>query len=159
VDDTIQAVIQQFQPALASQGVVTKFTAGAGAIVHFDPDAAEQILVNLLSNVEKYAAHGKRLDIVSRQDDERTAILVSDAGPGIPYAERDRIFQPFYRLSNRLEGPAGTGIGLSIARGLARLHGGELRLVDSDRGAAFEVELHSPRASASAQRSFQEGKS
>ena len=104
----------------------------------------EQILVNLFNNVEKYAVQGKRLDIASRQDGERTTILVSDAGPGIPPAEQDRIFQPFYRISNRLEGPAGAGIGLSIARGLARLHQGDLRLVDSATGATFEVELHTP---------------
>jgi signal transduction histidine kinase len=71
-------------------------------------------------------------------------ILVSDAGPGVPQAERDRIFEPFCRISNRLEGPAGAGIGLSIARGLARLHGGDLRLVDSAAGATFEFDLHTP---------------
>ena len=129
-----------------------------GAEVSFDADAVEQILVNLFSNVEKYAAQGKRLDIASRQDGERTTILVSDAGPGVPPAERDRIFQPFYRISNRLEGPAGAGIGLSIARGLARLHKGDLRLVDSAAGAAFEVDLHTPSRQ-SPQTSLKEGES
>jgi signal transduction histidine kinase len=144
IDDTIHAVIQQFQPMLQSQGVVPTFVAGAGAVVNFDADAVEQILVNLFNNVEKYATQGKRLDIASRQEGERTTILVSDAGPGVPPAERDRIFQPFYRISNRLEGPAGAGIGLSIARGLARLHEGDLRLVDSAAGATFEVNLRTP---------------
>jgi signal transduction histidine kinase len=144
VDDTIRAVLQQFHPTLQAQGLATTLVAGAGAAVTFDADAVEQILVNLLNNVEKYAAEGKRLHITSRQEGERTTILVSDAGPGIPLAQRDRIFQPFYRISNRLEGPAGAGIGLSIARGLARLHGGDLRLVDSAMGATFEVSLHTP---------------
>jgi signal transduction histidine kinase len=144
VDDTIQAVLHQFQPALAAQGVETKFVARAGNVVSFDADAVEQILVNLLNNVEKYAAGGKRLDIASSQQGERTKILVSDAGPGIGPAERDRVFQPFYRISDRLEGPAGAGIGLAIARGLARLHHGDLRLVDSAAGATFEVDLHTP---------------
>lgn len=144
IDDTIHSVIQQFQPTLQSQGVEPTFVAGASAAVNFDSDAVEQILVNLFNNVEKYAAQGKRLDIASRQDGERTTIRVADAGPGVPAAERDRIFQPFYRISNRLEGPAGAGIGLSIARGLARLHEGDLRLVDSATGATFEVDLHTP---------------
>lgn len=146
VDDTIQAVIQQFQPTLLAQGVLTTFVAGAGSVVDFDADALEQILVNLFNNVEKYAVQGKRLDITSRQDGERTTILVSDAGPGISLAEQDRIFQPFYRISNRLEGPAGAGIGLAIARGLTRLHKGDLRLVDSARGATFEIDLYTPRS-------------
>jgi signal transduction histidine kinase len=144
VDDTIAVVLHQFQPALAAQGVATSFSAGASAAVNFDADAVEQILVNLLSNVEKYAVQGGRLDLASRQDGERTTITVSDAGPGIPPEERDRVFEPFYRLSNRLEAPAGAGIGLSIARGLARLHKGDLRLVDSTAGATFEVDLYTP---------------
>jgi signal transduction histidine kinase len=144
IDDTILAVLQQFQPTFEAQGVATTFDADAGAVVNFDADAVEQILVNLFNNVEKYAPQGKRLDVASRQAGERTTILVSDAGPGVPPAERERIFQPFYRLNNRLEGPAGAGIGLSIARGLARLHEGDLRLVDSPAGAAFEVELRTP---------------
>jgi signal transduction histidine kinase len=148
IDDTIQTVIQQFQPTFEAQGVLTTFDAGARALVSFDADAVEQILVNLFNNVEKYAAGGRRLAVSSRQVGERTTILVSDAGPGIPPAETDRIFQPFYRINNRLEGPAGAGIGLSIARGLARLHKGDLRLVDSAAGAAFEVDLHTPACEA-----------
>jgi signal transduction histidine kinase len=159
VDDTIQAVIQQFQPALHAQGVATTFVAGAGDIVNFDTDALEQILVNLFNNVEKYAVQGKRLDIASRQDGERTTILVSDAGPGISLVEQNRIFQPFYRISNRLEGPAGAGIGLAIARGLTRLHKGDLRLVDSARGATFEIDLHTPRSPSSPGKRCQEGES
>ena len=159
VDDTIQAVIQQFQPALHAQGVRTTFDAGASTVVNFDADAVEQILVNLLNNVEKYAVQGRRLDITSRQGGERTTIFVADAGPGIPPAEQDRIFQPFYRISNRLEGPAGAGIGLSIARGLARLHKGDLRLVDSAAGATFEIDLHTPPSAKPTQKGFQEGES
>jgi signal transduction histidine kinase len=147
VDDTIQSVIQRFQPALEAQGLVTTFIAGASNVVNFDADALEQILVNLISNVEKYAFQGKRFAVSSRQDGERTIIYVSDAGPGIPPGEEDRIFEPFYRLNNRLEGPAGAGIGLSIARGLARLHHGDLRLVQCAHGASFEVSLFTPAAS------------
>ena len=137
----------------------TTFAAGAGGVVNFDADALEQILVNLFNNVEKYAVQGKRLDIASRQDGERTTILVSDAGPGISLVEQNRIFQPFYRISNRLEGPAGAGIGLAIARGLTRLHKGDLRLVDSARGATFEIDLHTPRSPSSPGKRCQEGES
>lgn len=149
IDDTIQKVIDQFQPMLAAQGVATTFVRGAGAGVCFDADAVEQILVNLLSNVEKYAAQGGRLRIASHQDGERTTIRVADAGPGIPPALRDAVFQPFFRMSNRLDKPAGTGIGLSIARGLARLHQGDLRLEDSAVGATFQLDLHTPLDQAS----------
>jgi signal transduction histidine kinase len=151
VDDAIESVLRQFEPTLQAQGVKTTFAAGAGEIVNLDADAVEQILVNLLSNVEKYAARGKRLDIASRQEGDLTTIVVSDAGPGIPAAEREAIFEPFYRLDNRLDAPAGAGIGLSIARVLARAHGGDLRLVGSDRGATFELTIHATAPPSSGQ--------
>ena len=94
--------------------------------------------------MEKYAAAGKVARIETRHKSARTIITVEDDGPGIPRDQRDRVFQPFHRLSDELVGPAGTGIGLSIARSLARMHGGDLTLQESDIGACFRVELHTP---------------
>lgn len=71
-----------------------------------------------------------------------STIEVRDFGPGIAVADRDRVFQPFYRVSSRLtDGVAGTGIGLDIARRLARLHGGEVSLCEVTPGACFRVVL------------------
>ena len=110
-----------------------------------DPDALEQILSNVYSNVEKYGASGGRVDIESRYVNDRTLITVHDYGPGISGKEKEKIFQPFYRSSSRLtDGVAGAGIGLSIARELAQLHGGDLTLLDKPRGACFQIELHTP---------------
>ena len=65
--------------------------------------------------------------------------------PGVSKRDADRIFQPFYRTHSRItDGVTGTGIGLSIARDLARLHGGDLTLVPTDQGACFKIELHTP---------------
>jgi signal transduction histidine kinase len=96
---------------------------------------------NLLGNVEKYAA---RAPVVVRTASAPpiTRITVEDEGPGIPLAEHERVFQPFVRLgAPSHEGVPGTGIGLGIARDLARRHGGELRVLPSERGARFEVIL------------------
>jgi signal transduction histidine kinase len=113
--------------------------------VEFDRDAVEQILGNLFSNVEKYAASGGRMEVTSTQQGTTTSIVVSDRGPGIPKGQEERIFAPFHRLSNKLsDGVAGTGIGLSIARDLARKHGGDLRVVPSAAGASFLLELQTP---------------
>ncbi len=145
VDDVIATVIQRFDPALRRRGVEVVFERSAGALVEVDVDALEQILGNLLGNVEKYAATGKRLEVVSRQASADTVIVLSDDGPGIPARHRERVFRPFQRLSNDIADSPGTGIGLSIARQLARLHGGDLVLVPSARGATFEVRLDTPR--------------
>jgi len=144
-DEVIAAVIERFRPGLAQKEIEVAFDAGAGDTVMLDADALEQILGNLISNVEKYAAEGKHMKIVSRQDDRQTTIVVADRGPGIPSAVQKKIFRPFYRVSDRIEGATGTGIGLSIARKLARLHGGDVVLLPSDSGTRFEVTLDTPQ--------------
>jgi signal transduction histidine kinase len=147
VDDGVQFALDQFSAPWTAKGIQTSFTRGAGATVEFDRDALVQILGNLFSNVEKYAAAGQRMDVTSRQDDRTTTIVVEDRGPGIPKGQEERIFEPFRRLNDRIsEGVTGTGIGLTIARELARRHGGELRVVPASNGARFELRLETPLA-------------
>lgn len=149
VDDVVRHVIEQFTPALDRLDIEVNLNLSAGDTVNLDVDAVEQILVNLINNVEKYAADGKRLDISTSRSGNAAIIRVSDHGPGIPITQQDSIFQPFYRVSDRPVDAAGTGIGLSIARELARLHGGDVRLEPVEVGATFRVELRLPPASAS----------
>lgn len=145
IDETIARVVERFRPALAARGIEARFSGGAPGRVLFDSDALEQILNNLLSNAEKYAPGSGVLEVSSREEAGRATIVVADRGPGIPEREREAVFRPFHRLSDRLdEGASGTGLGLSIARELARLHGGDVRLVPSERGARFEVTLDAP---------------
>ena len=145
VDDVIRAVLEHFQPSFDHNGFNVLFDARADKEVVFDPDVVEQILGNLFNNVEKYAFNGKSLRVQSYFDKDYTTIIVSDNGPGIPPKQRERIFQPFYRISNALtEGVSGTGIGLAIARDLARLHGGDLVLLDDKDGATFKITLKTP---------------
>ena len=145
VDEVIKATLNMFAPSLEAKGVRIHFQAGAGDRVDFDPDALEQILNNIFSNMEKYGTSGGRLDIQSSRKADRTFIFVRDYGPGISKRDADRIFLPFYRTHSRItDGVTGTGIGLSIARDLARLHGGDLTLAPTDQGACFKIELHTP---------------
>ena len=149
IDDIIQTTLNTFAPSLQAKGVKINFRAGVGEQVEFDRDILEQILNNLFSNTEKYGTAGRRLDIQSGLKGDRTFILIRDYGPGISKRDRERIFQPFYRTHSHItDGVTGTGIGLSIARDLARLHGGDLSLIPTDRGACFKIELHTPRRSA-----------
>lgn len=144
VDEVIATVIQRFDPAFRRRGLGVVFQGSAGDRVDVDVDVLEQILGNLLSNVEKYAASGKHLEVTSRRTNAYTSIAIIDDGPGIPPRHRERIFRPFQRLSNHIADSPGTGIGLTIARQLAQLHGGDLRLVPTERGACFEIRLHTP---------------
>jgi signal transduction histidine kinase len=86
------------------------------------------------------------MEIVSRQEDSQTSIVVADRGPGIPVGVRGKIFRPFYRVSDRIEGTTGTGIGLSIARKLARMHGGDVVLLPCESGTRFQIQLDTPKS-------------
>jgi len=145
-NDDIQAVIEQFRPAFLARGITPSFSGSTDKPVMIDQDILTQILGNLLSNVEKYAASGKRVEITSDfSTPETTRIQVRDYGPGIQAAQSGRIFDPFVRLSNKVsEGASGTGIGLTIVRDLVRLHGGEIRFSDAAPGCRFEFTLHTP---------------
>lgn len=146
IDALIGAVLDHYRPALDAKEIETVFKPGVPDWAMVDMDVVEQIVGNLISNVEKYGADGKLLIVETSQDGNEVMIQVSDAGPGIPESERERVFEPFYRVSDRLsDGVTGTGIGLAIARELAVLHGGALILIPSERGAAFLVTLLCPR--------------
>jgi len=142
IDDIIGHIVEIFSPALSAQNIKLELDRAAPLVIVTDPDLVEQIVSNLVSNVEKYAAVGGHLRMETRQTGESTTIVVADHGPGIPVGERGRIFEAFYRVSNSLsDGVTGAGIGLTISRRLAILLGGTLTLVESECGAVFRLEI------------------
>ena len=142
IDEVVASTLDQFRPALAEKNVNVSFNGNAPGTIRFDPDALRQILGNLVNNVEKYAASGGVMSIATKLHDGLAEILVTDHGPGISRDAREKIFLPFFRISNALNsGAAGAGIGLTIARDLARLHGGDLTLEESASGATFKIIL------------------
>jgi signal transduction histidine kinase len=146
MDDAVGRVLTQFGPALATRGITPEVSLEAPAPSVADPDAVEQILANLVSNVEKYGAAGGALIVRTRQADGWTRVVVGDRGPGIPAAARGRVFEPFFRVSDRLsDAVTGTGIGLAIARTLAEECGGRLILLDERPGAWFALEVPAAR--------------
>jgi len=145
VIELVRQIADRFTPSLQNHGIEVQVSGQSGSTLWLDPDFVEQILGNLISNVEKYAATGQRLEIRVAVNSEHATIDVIDAGLGIPPAHRANVFQPFSRLSSDLRASTGTGIGLSITRELARLHGGDVELKDSATGCWFQVRLKSQR--------------
>jgi signal transduction histidine kinase len=146
--DTVRATVEAHAESLRAQGFEVELVLEGDGVRSFDPDVVEQVLTNLISNVEKYARSGQFLGIrLAFADGELARVHVRDRGPGVAREHRERIFEPFWRASDRLsDGVAGTGIGLDIARRLARLHGGDLRLLPApaDGGSLFEFTLRAP---------------
>ncbi|MDQ1712172.1 MAG: hypothetical protein QOE45_1622 [Frankiaceae bacterium] len=107
-----------------------------------DPAKAERIVANLLSNAAKFSPAGSPIRCVLSADDETVTIAVSDRGPGVPAGHEDRIFDRFYQV----EGEAtrergGFGIGLSLVRRFAEVHGGTVTVEDAEPGSTFVVRL------------------
>ena len=108
-----------------------------GLVVVADRAAVRGMLVNLLENGR---LHGGRVRIDLRAEGAEVAIRVQDDGPGIAPADRERVFDRFYRAAGRRSAP-GAGLGLPIARATAERWGGGLDLLPSPSGAVFEVRL------------------
>lgn len=145
VANIIKKCLDTFRPSLEQKQFEIVYEDKDLPDVQFDPDALEQILNNLIGNVEKYAADGKYLEIQQEQQHDKTTIRVIDRGLGIPKKDVKKIFQPFYRVSDKInEGVAGTGIGLNLAKELSRLHGGDVILKSFKNGCCFEVSLSTP---------------
>jgi two-component system sensor histidine kinase KdpD len=95
------------------------------AEVYADPALLERILANLLSNALRHNASDRPVAITASEHAGTVEIRVIDHGPGIPVADRDRVFLPFQRLGDR-SNDTGVGLGLALSRGLAEAMGGSL---------------------------------
>lgn len=96
------------------------------------PNAFKRCLANLIGNA---CRHGKRVAVTARRLADSIEILVDDDGPGIPVASREEVFRPFFRLDrSRNPKTGGTGLGLTIARDVARGHGGDVILESAPIG-------------------------
>ena len=132
-------------PRVAEAGLILRRELPATVLsVTTDRDALEQIVINLLDNACKYAAEGGEVTVaLGARPAGGVALAVLDRGPGVPAGHRARIFEKFHRVDDTLTAEkSGAGLGLSIARQLARGLGGELRYEPRPGGgAAFVVEL------------------
>ena len=106
-----------------------------------DEDLLRQLVLNVLQNAVQHTPSGGSVAIDLRRDAAAVVVRVSDSGPGIPDGDRHRIFDRFVQLDPSRRGQ-GTGLGLPIARWIARVHGGDVRLVrSSPSGSIFEATL------------------
>jgi hypothetical protein len=146
LDEHVSRVVEFWKPLLENKGFEIATLLNGPAAINADPDAIEQILGNLISNVEKYGNAGKWIAIRTEHDERNTRVIVEDRGPGIPAGKRRTVFEPFERLRSDLsEGVSGTGIGLTISRELAQLHRGSLTVCPNYRdGARFILTLPNP---------------
>lgn len=115
---------------------------GAAVEIDADPMQIRQVLVNLIDNALRHTPRGGRVEVTVRARSTRAQVAVTDTGPGLPPGEPDRVFERFFSTA---AGSTGTGLGLPIARAIARAHGGDVT-ASSPGGACFTLWLPLPDA-------------
>jgi hypothetical protein len=141
-------VVELYEPLAEEKGIALKVEGDAPAKVKGNRELVSQALANLVDNAIKYteprdaAANGVAPEIVVRalSEGDRILLSVTDSGPGIPEADRGRVVERFVRLEQSRSQP-GSGLGLSLAAAVARLHGGELTLSDNQPGLKSVIAL------------------
>jgi two-component system sensor histidine kinase GlrK len=146
VNEIIESVLQTHKPAVRAKSVNVDARLSDCELVG-DREKIRTVVDNLLSNAIKFSPENGTLTIKTLQTAATAVIDVADQGPGIPPAERDKIFEAFYQGGTQPEGYVkGSGLGLAIAREYVLAHSGRLDIIDkSDGGARFRVML--PRGS------------
>jgi len=146
-----RGVGELYEPLADDKGIHLKVEAPAAAPVHGNRELISQALANLVDNAIKYGAgmNGAEAEIVvtARGEGDRILLAVADSGGGIPAADRGRAVERFVRLEQSRSQP-GSGLGLSLASAVARLHGGDLKLEDNHPGLRTVISL--PRAGSAA---------
>ncbi|HEY1430605.1 MAG TPA: ATP-binding protein [Stellaceae bacterium] len=142
VETDISLLIEELAADLRRDGTPLTVTSPPEYVMPVRPNALRRCLGNLIGNARR---HGSHVWITGLVVSDGIDILVDDDGPGIPPANRARVFRPFVRLDasrNPLTG--GVGLGLTIARDVARSHGGDVRLETSPQG-GLRARVHLPR--------------
>ena len=143
VDEVITASVESHAVQASSAGVELTRGGDRGAWVQGDAQILIEAVGNLIANAIVYSPRGSRVGVGVRVDDGVVEISVSDQGIGIEEADRDRIFERFYRADEaRSRRTGGTGLGLSIVKHATQRHGGEVRLWSRPgRGSTFTMRL------------------
>jgi signal transduction histidine kinase len=151
--EIVRGIGDLYEPLADDRGLTLKVEAAQAAWVRGNRELISQALSNLVDNAIKYgasggaAANGPAAEIVLKAMDlgDRIVLSVADSGPGIAQSDRGRVLERFVRLEQSRSEP-GSGLGLSLAAAIARLHGGELILEDNHPGLVSAISL--PRVAA-----------
>lgn len=152
-DAVVSDIAEMYEPVAEEQGVRLDVSTESVLSVTGSRELLGQAVVNLVDNALKYGSAGENphIDVSARRVGDRVEIVVADHGPGIAPADRERVVGRFVRLENSRSRP-GSGLGLSMAAAVARLHHGALRIEDNAPGLRVVLSLPASRATVSRDR-------
>ena len=132
----LSALLQSIADDNTEAGRNVSFDAGERVVITGQSLGLKRLFTNLIENALKYGATAR---IAMKREEGAIIVEVADEGPGIPADQRETVFEPFVRLNT--EGTRGAGLGLAAARSIARAHGGDVVIADTERGALLRVTL------------------
>ena len=143
------AAFELVEPLAVAKGTTIDFALADGLWAWADARSLTQVFVNLLENAVKYTPAGSSIVLAGHTQGEGVRLEVRDDGPGIPQAQRERVFERFYRLdAGRAKEDGGTGLGLAIVKHLVGAMGGRVGVeANHPQGCVFWVELPTARPS------------
>ena len=139
-----RTVVDAFAPSAEEAGQRLSLEDGEPVMVDGDRELLTQMLVNLVENGLRHAGDQAQVRVRCRVQQGRAVLSVTDDGPGVPDAERERLFDRFHRLEASRSTP-GSGLGLALVAAVAKLHGAEASLRNTDPG--LEAAIAFPRRS------------
>ena len=134
-EDLLGAAAQQVAGRLNGRELVIHVSPGDGLLFgRFDFSQTLRALVNLIENAAKFSPDDAPIEVRAGREGAWLVFSVTDRGAGVPAADRERIFEPFYRRAGSQPDVSGAGLGLSIARGVVQAQGGDVTLADRPGG-------------------------
>ena len=146
IQPIFQRIIQDLHPLAQAKNQDIGVTSSENPSLPISEIDLYILIKTLADNAIRYTPNGSQIDLFSHSQPNSTVIIIEDNGNGIPAAERERVFDPFYRILG--SGEQGTGLGLSIAQTIAQHHGGSITLHDSQTfPTGLRVEINLPNGS------------
>ena len=134
----VSSVAEAYAPVAEDRGQRLEAVVDRTTSIHGDRELLTQLVANLIENPLRHCPAGVEISVGLRQEAAATILYVADTGPGIPAAEREKVFRRFYRLETSRTTP-GSGLGLAIVKAIAELHGASVELSDSHPGLRVTV--------------------
>lgn len=143
LDDVIEETIAAMRVQADAKGVVVRAeVAPRLGLAHANPEKIQRVLFNLIQNAIRHTPEDGSVTVRAESVEAGIAIEVTDTGDGIPAAEGERVFEPFYRGGTEAaRTSAGAGLGLAISRAIVEAHGGRIWLVPTTAGACVRFDL------------------
>ena len=138
IDEVVDDAIASASALARERGIPIDREGRADCRIEADRGGVTRAIANIILNAIRYSPRGSRVRVATQALEKAVEIRVADRGPGIPAAERARIFERFVRLENaRREHPEGSGLGLAIVDQVVRAHGGSVEVLDGEEGGAL----------------------